>query len=191
MSEQVFRLYQGHVARVEVTHDGKWTLVFVVEKEADGREKKPLAILNKGYSGTVPQVGDTISVQASDGHSWAFCEHRAISIQNPEPYYPLEVLPNQKESRTQIGMRIILEKLKTQRQVKGDDVELECQQAIGAEFNPVTHKWNPDPRWIGHSFRTLKHRGMIHENGWLKSRNAKTNHCRKQCVWELGPAKKN
>lgn len=160
-------LYAGKVERIEKSWGGKWTLVHV-----QGRDK-PLAYKPENTLPDFPQVGDEISVEAREGDYWFFCEHRSIVRQNPIPYFDLDEYPS--SARTALVVRLIGKYLQNHNQVCGDDIYEEALSQVPAKT---------DPRFIGHGFRWLYHKGIIHKVGTKKSVRVSKSHGSDMFVWE-------
>ena len=164
MSQQI-QLYQGIVVKREDRPD--WHLLWLKGL------KKPLAIRKSGFYGELPKLGQKVSMEAQERDFWAFGVHRTLVVDEQDAY-PLEGLANFDGDRNEVVMGLILRFLGEHQQVAGEDVEDEAKKRYPGQ----------DPRFIGHAFRTLSHRGKIHKVGYRKS-SRESNHSRDQAVWEL------
>jgi hypothetical protein len=160
-------LYAGKVERIDKTTSAKWTLVYVPG------QPKPLAYVADKTLG-YPKVGDAISVEAREGNYWFFCEHRSIVIQKaPQPFFDLDEYPS--SARTALVVRLILKHLQSNPQVCGDDIYEEALAEVPSKT---------DPRFLGHGFRWLNHKGIIHKVGTKKSVRVAKSHGSDMFVWE-------
>ena len=167
MTAQTMRVYQGTILRVEVTRD--WLLFFTQGNS------KPVAFSRKGFFGAVPKAGEKISVEASEGRSWWFARHRDAAVITDEGHFDISSLPNSgQHDRNAVVINMILNHLAHYPQVCSDDIIEDAKRLFP----------DADPRGIGHPFRMLSERRIIHKIGWKKSTRSEINHSRDIAVWE-------
>jgi hypothetical protein len=148
-----------------------WILVWVKGKS------NPLALDANGFTGTVPRIGDRISVQATEGQYWFFGEHRSLVIKKwPEPRADF---PSAPETLIQELGRLVLDELDLTEQVSSDDVHDEIMARVGDSYSP---------KIVGMVFGSLARKRKIHKVGRIKTRRPEA-HAREITVWELTKAK--
>ena len=171
----MLRLFEGHVKATTRTSNGKWFLIYLKEYH------KPIAFQTIQE---IPPVKSKISVEAKEDKYWIFSKHRSVVIiEPPEPYYPVQDLPN--NGRTALVAEIIMNTFQWKTQVCADDIFDDCMKAVGNYIDPDTGHWHIDPRFLGHGFNYLALHGYIHPVGEKRSKRTDANHSRKICVWEL------
>jgi hypothetical protein len=165
-AETTLRLRTGVINHKDYSKNGRWVLFTTRDSP------KTLAFDLKGLT-EIPDIGDKVSVETTPWEDWDIGVHRSLVIVKAEPFFPVEGLSNNEPTRTGAVINMILDWLATHPQVTSDDIYDEAMRLYPRS----------DPRFIGHGFRTLAHRGIIHQVGMKKSANLR-NHTRPQSVWE-------
>ena len=162
------QLFEGKVTRLEeVQRDFAWKLIHVRGKE------KPLAVRISEFEGQYPSPGDRVSVQALEGRSWWFAQHRSMVVKKgPEPHVDFITVPKTLILELE---EYVLAELSTIDQISSDNVHDGIMERVGDR--------GYSPKIVGMVFRSLAQKRKIHKIGRTKTKRPEA-HGREIVVWE-------